>query len=92
MFAAEIGRALKDKLKAWLFEPTGGWYKASALTSENSAAFARKARSILQEMNLSMRLEEAGIAFLPYRFTRREHLMIKIKTRVDRLRRSFKVA
>jgi hypothetical protein len=49
---------LVARLNAWLFGAPGQhrWYKAAPLTRENAAAFAQKARCILQERYLSARL------------------------------------
>jgi hypothetical protein len=68
-FASDLDKAVRLKIADWLFSTSRGkWYGAQPLSSDNSSAMASKARSILQEQYLSMRLEAAGTAFfLPRR-------------------------
>ena len=65
-FAPELDVVLREHTSRWLFEPSERfhWYRAAPLTSANSAFFARKARSILQEIYLSARLEALSTAFV----------------------------
>ncbi|MFZ4700957.1 MAG: hypothetical protein ACOYMG_12985 [Candidatus Methylumidiphilus sp.] len=58
-FHPEIGSYLKAHLTHWLFGfGEGTWYNARPLTSESVHLLANRARAILQEMSLSMRLEK----------------------------------
>ncbi|WP_139234296.1 hypothetical protein [Methylobacterium pseudosasicola] len=79
MFDVEIGRELADRLRDWLFRPVGGWYGASPLNKGNANFFRNKARSIIQEMHLSMRLEDRDVAIVHYRITFLQRLIIRLK-------------
>lgn len=86
-FSPEVGQTVQDRLKSWLFRPeTHSWYGASKLDSGNAIRFAAKARSILQEIHLSMRLNGEGVAFIAPRMTRNEQRMIRIQRKVLSLR------
>jgi hypothetical protein len=65
-FAPELDVVLRRHISRWLFDPSERfhWYRAAPLTSANSALFASKARSILQEIYLSARLEALSTAFV----------------------------
>jgi hypothetical protein len=79
-FSPEVSRAVQDRLKKWLFRPeTHSWYGASKLDRGNAARFAAKARSIIQEIHLSMRLNCEGIAFIAPRMTRNEQRVIRVQ-------------
>ncbi len=64
-FSKQLDPVLREHLSRWLFVAAGAssWYRAAPLDQDNAAAFARKARSILQEKYLSARLEAAGTIF-----------------------------
>jgi hypothetical protein len=65
-FAPELDVVLRQHISHWLFDPSERfhWYRASPLTSANRGLFARKARSILQEIYLSARLDALSTAFV----------------------------
>jgi hypothetical protein len=82
-FSPEIGQTVQDRLKKWLFRPeTHSWYGASGLDSGNAIRFAAKARSIIQEIHLSMRLNGEGVAFIAPRMTHGEQRMIRVQRKI----------
>ncbi|MET0430558.1 MAG: hypothetical protein ABW026_18920 [Microvirga sp.] len=82
-FSAEVGQTVQDRLRKWLFRPeTHSWYGASRLDGGNAGRFAAKARSILQEIHLSMRLNCEGMAFIAPRMSRSEQRMIRVQRKV----------
>ncbi len=66
-FAPEVGAGLARHLRNWLFNThhTSGWYKAQALNESNAGFMASKARSILQEKLLSLRLYHKDVVVQP---------------------------
>jgi hypothetical protein len=72
-YADELDPVLRARISAWLFDVTAPvhWYGAAPLDATNHARFARKARSIVQEMYLAARLERMGAEFLDVRWLRK---------------------
>ena len=60
-FTDVISPNLSSHLRRWLFE--GGWYRSESLSAANSARFTIKARSIINEIALSVRAQhpDSGI-------------------------------
>jgi len=73
-FSPEIGLFLRSHLTHWLFgSGPGTWYNARPLSADTSNILASKARAILQELSLSMRLNDAGVVMLNHDvFARRD--------------------
>lgn len=65
-FSADCDPSMQMRLASYLFRPDAAlkWYRAAPLTPDNCAAMARKARAILQEFYLSLRLESASTIFI----------------------------
>jgi hypothetical protein len=85
-FSSSVGRSLQDHMSRWLFATSGDrWYGAGPLSPENAAKLAAKARSILQEKYLSMRLEQVFAAFLNPTHSPEEQRSIRLKSRLARL-------
>jgi hypothetical protein len=63
-YAEEVPPLMKDRINAWLFpeDIKEGWYKAH-LASPNLLHL--KAKSIFQELDLSVRCEKSGSTFIP---------------------------
>ncbi len=79
-FSPRIGSYLRAHLTHWLFgQGEGTWYKASPLTAQSAPGLALKARSILQELSLSMRLEQAGIGFMDQNIYLRRDLLTRAR-------------
>ena len=81
-FAPDVSPVLRNHVANWLFGsgPYPTWYAASALTSQNAAKMARKARAILQEMHLSALLEAVGAEFVDLKnLSRREKVLSKLE-------------
>ena len=72
-FAAGVDAVLREHIARWLFDASAEfhWYRAAPLEAGNCALFARKARSILQEICLSARLDVLSTAFLDVKGLRR---------------------
>jgi hypothetical protein len=87
-FGDEVGPATRTKLSKWLFEP-GGWYGAAPLCIENQQRFCEKARSILQEFYLTMRLNHAGTAVQDLQLSRQEQQRARIKRKISKLARKL---
>lgn len=65
-YSKTVSPSLRHHISTWLFgSGEFAWYKAEPLTAENCTRMAFKARCILQELYLSMRLEAADTHFLP---------------------------
>ncbi|WP_181701633.1 hypothetical protein [Chthonobacter albigriseus] len=63
-FAETLDPSVAGHIGAWLFSQTGTrWYRAEPLSSANAELMAMKARAVLHELNLSLRLDAAGAAF-----------------------------
>ena len=85
-FSSSVGRSLQDHISHWLFATSGNrWYGAEPLAPENAAKLAAKARSILQEKYLSMRLERVFAAFLHPALNPGEQRSIRLKSRLTNL-------
>lgn len=85
-FSQAIGPDLRDYLRNWLFVPTrDSWYGAAPLDATNCRAFAIKARSILQEKYLSMRLSDAGTAFISSDPTGIAKILVLLRRRLTAL-------
>jgi hypothetical protein len=85
-FSSSVGRSLQDHVGRWLFATSGDrWYGAAPLAPDNAAKLAAKARSILQEQYLSMRLEQVFAAFLYPALNPEEQRSIRLKSRLARL-------
>ncbi|MCJ2072971.1 hypothetical protein MKK75_29965 [Methylobacterium sp. J-030] len=83
-FSEAIGPELRNYLRNWLFVPTNdSWYKAAPLDVTNSRALAVKARAILQEKYLSMRLSEAGTAFISSDPSGMEKVVVLLRRRLE---------
>lgn len=65
LFLANLSdKALRSYVEGWLFSESGSrWYGAEPLSQDNFRRFALKARSILQEKYLSMRMDSSFVAF-----------------------------
>lgn len=64
-FSPFVEEALRSRIKSWLFTPSrNSWYGASPLTLDNSDFMAGKARSILHEYYLSLRIIANGGALV----------------------------
>jgi hypothetical protein len=91
-FSSSVGRSLQDHISRWLFTTSGHrWHSAAPLSPENAAKLAAKARSILQEKYLSMRLEQICAAFLQPALSPEEQRSIRLKSRLARLGLSERV-
>jgi hypothetical protein len=65
-YSHDVSPSLKHHISSWLFGNGAlAWYKAQPLSAENCTRMAFKARCVLQELYLSMRLEAADTHFLP---------------------------
>ena len=85
-FSSSVGRSLQDHIGRWLFATSGyRWYGAAPLAPDNAAQLAAKARSILQEKYLSMRLEQVFAAFLHPALNPEEQRSVRLKNRLARL-------
>ena len=85
-FSSSVGRSLQDHISSWLFATSGHrWYGGAPLVPENAAKLAAKARSILQEKYLSMRLEQVFAAFLHPALSPEEQRSILWESRLARL-------
>jgi hypothetical protein len=87
-FSDEVGPATQVRTSKWLFEP-GGWYDAAPLSPANQRRFASKARSILQELYLTMRLEHAGTTIMDLELYEDEMKRILWKRRTSKLLRKI---
>jgi hypothetical protein len=85
-FSSSVSCSLQDHISRWLFATSGHrWYGAAPLSPDNAAKLAAKARSILQEKYLSMRLEQVFAAFLYPSLNAREQRSARLKSRLARL-------
>jgi hypothetical protein len=72
-FGDHVTRGIRDRITEFLFQPAQyNWYAAAPLNESNCVAMAGKARSILQEKYLAMRLEAADVALWHVQLNRRE--------------------
>ena len=87
-FGDQVGPATKARLSKWLFEP-GGWYDAAPLSLATQTKLCLKARSILQELYLAMRLEHAGVAIQDLELFEDEKKRVLWKNRSSKLLRKL---
>jgi hypothetical protein len=88
-FGSQVGPNLRNHIEKWLFSADGDrWFDAAPLSDRNAERMAGKARCILQEKYLSMRLDAAGVAFCSRRLPLIDALWCKIESRLSRFRRS----
>jgi hypothetical protein len=87
-FGDEVGPATKARTSKWLFE-AGGWYDAAPLSPANQKRLSLKARSILQELYLTMRLEHAGTTIMDLELHEDEMKRILWKRRTSKLLRKI---
>ncbi len=74
-FGEEVSGALRSHIQHWLFSPSGtNWYKAAPLDQENCSTMAAKARSIIQEKYLAMKLEAADVPIIEVYLRRGERV------------------
>ena len=74
-FDRAIGAGVRELISLFLFKPgPWSWYAAEPLNEANCAAMAVKARAILQEKYLSMKLESRDTAFWEAYLTRGDEL------------------
>lgn len=86
-FSGNVDAYLQHHIADWLFSK-GQWYAAATLSKGNAASFAIKARSILQEKHLSMRLENHKVAFVPARYKAAEQITRRAKNGLRRVSRA----
>ncbi|SIT42909.1 hypothetical protein BN2475_380157 [Paraburkholderia ribeironis] len=78
-FSASIGPSLRSHISHWLFSGSSDtWYKSEPLSLDNHLRMARKARSILQELFLSMRLEGAETALVQPQLSKVERVLVNL--------------
>jgi hypothetical protein len=78
-FADSIGPSLRSHLSRWLFSGSpDAWYKSEPLSLDNHRRMAAKARSILQELFLSMRLEGAATALIQPQLSKVEKVLVNL--------------
>jgi hypothetical protein len=71
-FAPDLDDSMRMRLETWLFgagPPADQWYDSAPLTEANAARMAGKARAVLQEAYLSLRLEQVSTIFVNVRNT-----------------------
>jgi hypothetical protein len=79
-FTEHIKANTREQISQWLFAPDGlRWYGAAPLTEYNCAMMAAKARSIVQEYHLAMRLEQNKTLFIQPKLTLPERIAVKVK-------------
>ena len=68
-FATDCDASVQLRLGSYLLSPDSElkWYRAAPLAPDNCDSMARKARAILQEFYLSLRLESASAIFVDLR-------------------------
>ncbi|WP_367839348.1 hypothetical protein [Paraburkholderia sp. DGU8] len=78
-FADAIGPSLRAHLRRWLFSGSpDAWYQSAPLSPDNHRRMAAKARSILQELFLSMRLDSAATAFIQPQLSKVEKALVNL--------------
>jgi hypothetical protein len=87
-FSDEVGPATQARTSKWLFA-AGGWYDAAPLSPANQKRLSLKARSILQELYLTMRLEHAGTTIMDLELYEDEMKRILWKRRTSKLLRKI---
>ena len=79
-FTDHIKASTREKISQWLFAAGGhAWYGAAPLTKDNCTKMAAKARSIIQEFHLAMRLEQNKTLFLEPKLNLQERILLRIK-------------
>jgi hypothetical protein len=80
-FTEHIKATTQEHISQWLFGKDGlTWYGAAPLTVHNCEKMAAKARSIVQELHLAMRLEKNKTRFIQPKRTLLERFSVKVKT------------
>lgn len=83
--AAEADPRITALIDRWLFKPGPyAWYRAQPLSNENWDFMARKARSILQERYLSMRLLAQGTTVHNTGISLRSMIYDRLTLRIER--------
>lgn len=78
-FSDSIGPSLRAHISHWLFSGSpDAWYKSEPLSPDNYRQMAAKARSILQELFLTMRLEAADTAIVQPLLTKVEKALVNL--------------
>ncbi|KIG05684.1 hypothetical protein BurMR1_0769 [Burkholderia sp. MR1] len=76
-FSDHVAPSLRSHISHWLFSGSpDAWYKSEPLSPDNYRRMAAKARCILQELFLSMRLERAQAALVQPQLSRAEKTMV----------------
>jgi hypothetical protein len=79
-FTDHIKASTREKISQWLFATDGdAWYGAAPLTEYNCAKMAAKARSIIQEFHLAMRLEQNKTLFIEPKLNLLERISVRVK-------------
>jgi hypothetical protein len=79
-FTDHIKASTREKISQWLFAKDGhSWYGAAPLTKDNCTIMAAKARSIIQEFYLAMRLEQNRTVFLEPKLNLQERISLRVK-------------
>jgi hypothetical protein len=79
-FTDHIKASTREKISQWLFATEGhAWYGAAPLTEDNCTKMAAKARSIIQEFHLAMRLEQNKTLFVEPKLNLKERISLRIK-------------
>jgi hypothetical protein len=83
-FTAHIKATTRQHIAQWLFGKDGlAWYGAAPLTAHNCKKMAAKARSIVQELHLAMRLKKNKSRFIQPERTLPERISVKVKGILD---------
>jgi hypothetical protein len=84
-FSDALNSSMQVRISRWLFQPgSKSWYAAAPLTDENADFMAGKARAVLQEYYLSMRLSHAGIQISRTDMTALQLFWLKLINRIGR--------
>lgn len=79
-FTDHIKASTREKISQWLFATDGhAWYGAAPLTEHNCTKMAAKARSIIQEFHLAMRLEQNKTLFIEPKLNLQERISLRVK-------------
>lgn len=89
-FHQDLDETLRNDLSTWLFGGDGlSWYGARPLTKDNCQKMALKARSILQEWFLSLRLDDYKVAIASPKLTMKERVLDRATVRLPWRLRPF---
>jgi hypothetical protein len=89
-FHHDLDVTLQTDLSTWLFGGDGlSWYGARPLTKDNCQRMAFKARSILQEWFLSLRLDEYKVAIASPQLSMAERVLDRATVRLPWRLRPF---